>query len=111
MTGDRQENSKWSGWWIGAFWFAGVAMFVVEWNAGLEYVQARLADMAPAFLGYLPALALAALKLGDSAFWNLGHLEATFQVMPLVTIPFLLLGLGVSMKDKIVFAGRQRAGR
>jgi branched-subunit amino acid transport protein len=108
MAGERQENSKLSGWWIAALWFAGVAMFVVEWNAGLEYVEARLSEIAPSFLGYLPAVAVAALKLEGSAFWNAGYLEATFRMMPLTTLPIILGGLGLALKDKIGFP-RQRA--
>jgi len=100
MVSERQVNRKQSGNWTGAFWFTGVAMFMVEWNAGLDYVQARLAALAPNFLGCLPGAGLAAWRMAEGAFWNCGQLEAVFRTMPLVTLPFVLVLLGLAMKEK-----------
>jgi len=91
---------------MGAFWFAGVGLFMVELNAGLDYVQARLAALVPDFLGCLPAFGLAAWRVAESAFWKCGQLEAAFRLMPFVTLPFVLVLLALSMKDKIRFSRR-----
>ncbi len=108
MAGKQKTTAKQSGWWMGAFWFTGVALFMMELSVGLDYVQSRLAALVPDFIGCLPALGLAAWKLVESTFWNSGQLEATFQVMPFVTLPFLLLGLAVSMKQSNKFASAKR---
>jgi hypothetical protein len=100
MASTRNKNGQRSGPWGDAFWFAGVAMFVVELGAGLDYVQAQLAAIVPSFLGNVPVLALAGWQIIENAFWNFGQLEATLRIMPFVTLPFVLLGLAVSMKQK-----------
>jgi hypothetical protein len=106
MASERKEDTR-RNWWIGAFWFAGVALFVVELGAGLDYVHAQLAALAPNFLGELPIASLAVWKIAESAFWNCGQLEATFRAIPFATLPFLLLGVALSMKQKMAF-GRER---
>lgn len=107
MASKRKEETT-RNWWIAAFWFAGIALFMVELGAGLDYVQAQLAALAPNFLGDLPVASLAAWKVAESAFWNCGQLEATFRTIPFATLPFLLLGVALSMKQKMAFS-RQRS--
>src|SRR5208283_969501 len=72
MASERSERNADSrrNWWIGAFWFASVALFVVELASGLDYVHAQLAAIAPDFLGDLPVASLAAWKIVETAFWN-----------------------------------------
>jgi len=98
-------------WWSGSFWFAGIALFVVELGAGLDYVHAQLAAIAPNFLGDLPVASLAAWKIAESAFWNCGQLEATFRTIPFATVPFLLLGIAFSMKQKTSFSRERCVNR
>ena len=104
MASKRDENIAGSRRWSDAFWFAGIAMFVLELSAGLDYVQAQLAAIVPSFLGNLPVLAFAGWNLAESAFWNRGQLEASLRIMPFVTLPFVLLALAVSMKQRTAFA-------
>jgi len=108
MASRRNENNVASGWWSDTFWFAGVAMFVVELSAGLDYVRAQLASIVPTCLGNVPVLAFAGWNIAESAFWNRGQLEATLCIMPLVTLPFVLLVLAISMKQRTEFTCQQR---
>jgi hypothetical protein len=108
MAGKRYENIGGGERWSGAFWFAGVAMFVVELGAGLDYVQAQLAAIVPSFLGNVPVLAFAGWNIAESVFWNRQHLEAMLRIMPFATLPFVLLALAFSMKQRAGFA-RQHA--
>jgi hypothetical protein len=103
MTEERKAAAKWRGWWTAAFWFAGVTLFMVQLSAGLDYVQARFAALAPNFLGCLPALGLAAWKVAEATFWNCGQLEATFRMTSFATLPFVLVGLAMSMRQRIGF--------
>jgi hypothetical protein len=100
MAGERQANGKWNARWVAAFWFTGVVLFVMELNAGRDYLQARLSSLPHNSLGFLPALGLAAWKVVEATFWHYGQLEASFRIMPLVTLPFLLLGLALVLKGK-----------
>jgi hypothetical protein len=106
MATERKEDTR-RNWWIGTFWFAGIALFVVELGVGLDYVHAQLAALAPNFLGEVPVASLAVWKLAESAIWNCGQLEATFRTIPFATLPFLLLGIAFSMKQNMAF-GRER---
>lgn len=90
---------------MAAFWIAGVLLFMMELSAGLDYVEARLENLAPNFLDTVPAWGLAAWKLAEAMFWHSGQLEAGFRIVPLVTLPFALIGLAVAMK---VFAGTKQ---
>jgi len=101
MTATWQGGGGLKKGWTAAFWCTGVALFVMELSLALDYVQARFADLAPNFLGVLPALGLAAWKLIESTFWNYGLLEAAFRVAPFVTLPFALIGLAVAMRNSM----------
>ncbi len=96
MAGERQGNARW----VAAFWFTGVVLFVMEMSAGLDYLQARLSSLPHHTLGFLPAIGLAAWKVVEATFWHYGQLEASFRIMPLVTLPFLLLGMALLLKGK-----------
>lgn len=106
MAWKRQESRIRNGRLIGMIWFTGVALFVVELNAGLDYVQARLANLAPNCLGFLPAIGVATWKIVGSAFWNYAQLVKTFQIVPLITLPFLLVSLALWLRCKMVFQKR-----
>jgi len=110
MAGNRKEDTR-RNWWVGAFWFSGIALFMVELGAGLHYVHAQFAAIAPNFLGDLPVASLAAWRIVESAFWNCGQLEATFRTIPFATLPFLLLGVALSMKQKMAFSSGRHANR
>ncbi len=99
---DRMRNRRW----MTAFWFTGVVLFMMELNAGLNYVESRFADLSPKFLDAVPAWGLATFKLVEDAFWNFAELEATFRITPLVALPFALLGLAISMRGFMGFRRR-----
>ena len=98
MAQQRRVTARRNGWMIAALWFSGIALFVMELNAGLDYVQARVSEQMQNSLGVFPALGLAAWKVVAATFWHYGQLEAGFRILPLVTLPFLLLGLALLMK-------------
>ncbi|HEY4979762.1 MAG TPA: hypothetical protein VII25_11395 [Candidatus Acidoferrum sp.] len=100
MASERQPNGKRNTRWVAAFCFTGVVLFVMELNVGLDYLQARLSSLPHNSLGFLPALGLAAWKVVEATFWHYGQLEASFLIMPLVTLPFLMLGLALVLKGK-----------
>jgi hypothetical protein len=110
MASERKADTRRNRW-IATFWFAGVALFVVELGAGLDYVHAQLAAMAPNFLGDLPVASLAVWKIAESAFWNCGQLEATFRTIPFATLPFLLLAVVLCMKQKVAFSRERGANQ
>jgi hypothetical protein len=109
MAGKRYENIAGGAQWSGAIWFAGVAMFVVELGAGLDYVQAQLAAIVPSILGNLPVLAFAGWNIAESVFWNRQQLEAMLRIMPFATLPFVMLALAFSMRQRTSFARQQTA--
>lgn len=98
MAGARQENRKRNEWLIQALWMAGVGLFVVELSAGLDYVEAGVSAQAPNFLGWLPALGISMWKIAEQALWNLGVLENVFRIMPMLALPFILVGLGLVLR-------------
>jgi hypothetical protein len=106
MTWKRQESGIGNGKLFGIIAFTGVALFVMELDAGLDYVQARLANLLPGFMGVVPAVGIAAWKVVEVAFWNSAQLERTFRIVPFVTLPFLLVGLALCLRYKMVFQAR-----
>jgi hypothetical protein len=105
-----QWNGRQKRFWTAAFWFTGILLFMMELSAGLDYVESLFTELAPNFLGILPAWALAGWRVAEHAFWNFGQLEAAFRVLPLLTLPFALLGLAMSMKGSLGFRGQQDNG-
>lgn len=97
MAQGRISGKERNGLMIAALWFSGVVLFVTELNTGLAYVQERVATVAHSSLGFFPALALASLKFLSTAFWHYRQFEASVRILPLATLPFLLLGLAVWM--------------
>jgi hypothetical protein len=107
MANKKQATARQTGWWIAAFWLTGAALFVLELNTGLDYLQSRLATLMPDFLGYVPALGLVGWQLFEAAFWNFAQLEATFRFIPVATLPFVLVGLALAMKSKFDYQHQQ----
>jgi hypothetical protein len=108
MAWKWEEIGTRSGKVIGMIWFTGLALFVLELGAGLDYVQARLASLMPGFVGFLPALAIAAWKVMETAFWNYAELERTFRIVPFATLPFLLVGVALWLRNKMIIQRQQR---
>lgn len=95
MAGKRGMITKRNGIWTGLISFLGVALFLVELGTGMNYVQERLGSIAPNFLGVLPGLGVASLKVMSAAFWSYPQLEKLFQVVPMFALPLLMVGLGM----------------
>ena len=106
MAWKRRENAIRNDKGIGIIWFTGVALFVMELGVGLDYVQAKLASLMPGFVGFMPAVGIAVWQLVETAFWNYAQLERTLQIVPFVTLPFLLVGLALWLRYKMVFQAR-----
>ena len=109
MARERQAIETSKGKVLGMIWLTGVALFVVELGAGLDYVQAQLASLMPSFLGFLPALGIATWKVIETTFWNYAQLEKAFRIVPFVTLPFFMVGLALWLRYKMVFHGQQNA--
>lgn len=82
--------------WKQAFWTAGILVFLVELNAGVDYVQAGFNSQIGGDLGWLPTIGMIALKITDSAFWNGGAVHLVTHFVSLLLVPVLMLGLWVA---------------
>lgn len=111
MAGKPEEHGIRNRKLIEGIWLSGVVLFVVELTEGLNYVQARLANFTPGCLGFVAAAAVAALKIVENGFWNYSQLVGTFQIVPFVTLPFLLVGLALWLRYKMVFQKQNGANQ
>jgi len=95
----KQSNRQWMVW---SFWVAGIGLMVVEMSAGIDYVQASLKQQLVDLFGWFPATGLIMLKFIQQAIWNYRSLEGALRTMPLVALPFVLLGVGVALGRRAV---------
>ena len=80
-----------------ALLIGGIGLLVVEMRAGMDYVQASLKQEMVDFLDCVPAMGLTMLSVAQKAFWSCASVEGTLRVMPLVTLPFVLVGVGLAL--------------
>ena len=80
-----------------AFLIGGIGLLVVEMRAGMDYVQASLKQEMVDFLDCVPAMGLTMLSVAQKAFWSCGSVEGTLRVIPRVTLPFVLVGVGLAL--------------
>ena len=80
-----------------ALLIAGIGLLVVEMSAGMDYVQASLKQEVVDFLDCVPAMGATVLSVTQWAFWRCGSVEGTLRVMPLVALPFVLVGVGLAL--------------
>ena len=106
MAREKHEDRTRDGRLSGIISFTGVALFVMELGAGLDYVQARLANLLPGYMGVAPAVGVAAWKVAEAAFWNYAQLERTFRIVPFVALPFLLVGWALCVRYQMVIHER-----
>jgi hypothetical protein len=78
-----------------AFWAAGVALLLVELNAGMGYLQAGLQQNMGNLLGWAPAMGMITLKLAEQSLWHWGTLSIVLQALPLAALGLLLVIVGV----------------
>lgn len=82
---------------VWALWVGGIGLLVVEMSAGMDYVQASLKQQMVDFLDWIPAMGVTALNFAQKAFWSYASVEGTLRIMPIVTLPFVLLGIGLAL--------------
>jgi hypothetical protein len=95
MASTRSSERSTREWIVGALWIVGIGLLVVEMSAGMDYVQASLKQEMVDFLDLVPALGVLVLNLGQKAFWSLGTVASVLQVTPMVTLPLVLVGVGL----------------
>lgn len=82
---------------VGALWVGGIGLLVVEMRAGMDYLQASLRQQMVDFLDWIPALGVMALNFVQKVLWSFGRVESALGVMPMVTLPFVLLAVGLAL--------------
>jgi hypothetical protein len=87
---------------VWALWLGGIWLLVVEMSAGMDYVQASLKHQMVDFLDCVPAMGVLALNFAQKAFWSYTSIESALRVMPMATLPFVLLGLGLALGKRTV---------
>jgi hypothetical protein len=97
MASTRESERGKQHWIVWALWAGGIGLLVVEMSAGMDYVQASLKQQMVDFLDGVPALGVLALHFAQKAFWAYGNVENALRLMPVVTLPFVLLGVGLAL--------------
>lgn len=97
MANTRKGERSLRLWMVWTLWVGGIGLLAVEMNAGLDYVQASLKQQMVDFLDWIPAMGATALNFAQKAFWSYITFEGALRVMPLVTLPFVLLGVGLAL--------------
>jgi hypothetical protein len=96
MASERSTRN----WMMLVLLIGGIGLLVVEMSAGMDYVQASLKQDMVDFLDLVPALGVMVLNFAQKAFWSYGSVECALRVMPLVTLPFVLVGVGVALSRR-----------
>jgi hypothetical protein len=94
-TNSGEQNTwKWMEW---ALWVGGIGLLVAEMSAGMDYVQASLKQQMVDFLDWIPAMGVSALNFAQKAFWTYRSVEDALYIIPMVALPFVLLGVGLAL--------------
>ena len=102
MASTRASERSTRSWMVGALWVGGIGLLVVEMSAGMDYVQASLKQELVDFLDLIPAMGVMALNFAQKVFWNIGSVESALRLMPVVALPFALLGAGLALGKRTV---------
>jgi hypothetical protein len=97
MASTRENRWGKRQWIVWALWVGGIGLLVVEMSAGFDYVQASLRQQMVDFLDWVPAMGVMALNFAQKAFWSCGSVASALWVMPMLTLPFVLLGVGLAL--------------
>jgi hypothetical protein len=97
MASARARERSTRNWMMLALLIGGIGLLVVEMRAGMDYVQASLKQEMVDFLDCVPAMGVTMLSVAQKAFWSCASVEGTLRVMPLVTLPFVLVGVGLAL--------------
>jgi hypothetical protein len=95
-------------WLTWTFWAAGVALLLVELNAGMEYFQAGLQQNMGDLLGWAPAMGMITLKLAEQSLWHWETLAVVSRAVPIGALGLLLVALAVAL-NKQSSAASQRS--
>ena len=97
MGSARASERSTKNWMMLALLIGGIGLLVVEMSAGMDYVQASLKQEMVNCLDLIPALGVMVLSFAQKAYWSYGSVECALRVMPLVTLPFVLVGVGLAL--------------
>jgi hypothetical protein len=97
MASTSASERSMRSWMVGALWVGGIGLLVVEMRAGMDYLQASLRQQMVDFLDWIPAMGVMALDFAQKVFWSFGSVESALAVMPMVTLPLVLLGVGLAL--------------
>ncbi|HEY1471941.1 MAG TPA: hypothetical protein VGF61_23075 [Candidatus Acidoferrum sp.] len=97
MASARASERSTRSWMMLALLIGGIGLLVVEMSAGMDYVQASLKQEMVDFLDLIPALGVMVLSFAQKAFWSYGSVTCALRVMPLATLPFVLVGVGLAL--------------
>ena len=105
-TSEKVNRSSWMMW---AFWAAGVSLLLVEVKAGMEYVEGGLRQNFANLLGYLPAMGMVTLNVAEQSVWHWSGLELTLRMVPMGVIGWMLVAVGLAMKEKAEMRAKRGA--
>jgi hypothetical protein len=97
MARARTSEQSTRNWTMLALLIGGIGLLAVEMSAGMDYVQASLRHQMVDFLDCIPALGVTVLNFAQKAFWSCGSVESVLRVMPMVTLPFVLVAVGLAL--------------
>ena len=105
------RSGRWIGssWTVWAFWAAGVALLLVELNAGVGYVEAGLQENMGNVLGWAPAVGMITLKMAEQSIWHWRAVELALRGVPLAAMGILLVTFGLLIHRQAGGADKQTA--
>jgi hypothetical protein len=95
MAAARSARRTGNAWIMWSFWAAGVALLLVELNAGMEYLEAGLQQNMGNVLGWAPALGMITLKVAEQSIWHWGTLGPAFTAVAVAALGLLLVAIGM----------------
>jgi hypothetical protein len=97
MVVARSEKRTANGWMMWAFWAAGVALLLVEMNAGMKYLETGLRQNMGDLLGWAPAMGMITLKVAEQSLWHWRMLAPVLGAVPVAVLGLLLVGFGLGV--------------
>jgi hypothetical protein len=95
MAALSNYENKMNQWMARTTWFAGIAVFLLEMSASVNYLQAGLEKHAPSLMSLLPMTAMLTVNLLGHVVQNLCSIEYAMRLLPLVIVPFALMAVGL----------------
>jgi hypothetical protein len=106
MTVARSKKQTGNGWMMWAFWASGVALLLVEMNAGMKYLETGLRQNMGDLLGWAPAMGMITLKVAEQSLWHWGTLAPVLGAVPVAVLGLLLVGFGLAMNRQMMNSRR-----